>query len=148
MVAGGPVMQPPLSPEVERLELRLDAEPRAVGRARAAVVAFAERHGLARAADVALAVTEAVTNAVVHAYRNGASGEVRVVACARADGLLIVVRDYGCGMQPNPVSPGAGLGLAVIGALAGEMNIERPEDGGGTRVRIRFAPPAETAAAA
>jgi serine/threonine-protein kinase RsbW/stage II sporulation protein AB (anti-sigma F factor) len=148
MVAGCPVMQPPLSPEVERLELRLEAEPRAVGRARASVVAFAERHGLARGADVALAVTEAVTNAVVHAYRNGAEGQVRVVACARADGLLIVVRDYGCGMQPNPISPGAGLGLAVIGALAGEMNIERPEEGGGTRVRIRFTPPAETAAAA
>jgi hypothetical protein len=26
----------------------------------------------------------------------------------------------------------------VIGALAGEMNIERPDEGGGTRVRIRF----------
>jgi len=141
-------MQPPVSPESERLELRLDAEPSAVGRARAAVVGFAERHRLARAADVALAVTEAVTNAVVHAYRGDATGQVRVVACARADGLLVVVRDYGCGMQPNPTSPGAGLGLAVIGALAGEMNIERPDEGGGTRIRIRFAPPAETAAAA
>jgi anti-sigma regulatory factor (Ser/Thr protein kinase) len=141
-------MQPPVSPEPERLELRLDAQPSAVGRARAAVVAFAERHRLARAADVALAVTEAVTNAVVHAYRGDATGEVRVVACAHRDGLLVVVRDYGCGMQPNPVSPGAGLGLAVIGALAGEMNIERPEQGGGTRVRIRFSPPTETAAAA
>jgi anti-sigma regulatory factor (Ser/Thr protein kinase) len=141
-------MQPPVSPELERLELRLDAEPSAVGRARGAVVAFAERHRLARAADVALAVTEAVTNAVVHAYRGDATGQVRVVACAHSEGLLVVVRDYGCGMQPNPGSPGAGLGLAVIGALAGEMNIERPEEGGGTRVRIRFSPPAETAAAA
>jgi anti-sigma regulatory factor (Ser/Thr protein kinase) len=139
---------PPVSPELERLELRMDAEPSSVGRARAAVVQFAERHRLARAADVALAVTEAVTNAVVHAYRGDATGQVRVVACAREDGLLVVVRDYGCGMQPNPGSPGAGLGLAVIGALAGEMNIERPEDGGGTRIRIRFAPPASTAAAA
>jgi serine/threonine-protein kinase RsbW/stage II sporulation protein AB (anti-sigma F factor) len=133
--------------ERERLELRLDAEPGAVGRARQAVAAFAERHRLARAADVALAVTEAVTNAVVHAYRDGAAGQVRVVACARDDGLLVVVRDYGCGMQPNPTSPGAGLGLAVIGALAGEMNIERPDEGG-TRVRIRFSPPAQHAAAA
>jgi anti-sigma regulatory factor (Ser/Thr protein kinase) len=141
-------MQPAPTRELERLELRLDAEPGAVGRARAAVVAFAERHRLAGAADVALAVTEAVTNAVVHAYRGDASGQVRVVACARQDGLLVVVRDYGCGMQPNPCSPGAGLGLAVIGALAGEMNIERPEEGGGTRIRIRFSPPTATAAAA
>jgi anti-sigma regulatory factor (Ser/Thr protein kinase) len=137
------VMPSPQICELERLELRLDAEPGAVGRARQAVAAFAERHGLARGADVALAVTEAVTNAVVHAYRDGRSGMVRVVACARQDGLLVVVRDYGCGMQPNPGSPGAGLGLAVIGALAGEMNIERPDEGGGTRIRIRFPPAAD-----
>ena len=124
--------------EIERLELRLDAEPSSVGRARQAVVAFAARHRLARRDDVALAITEAVTNAVIHAYRNGDSGRIRVVACARQTGLLVVVRDYGCGMQPHPGSPGAGLGLAVIGALADEMNIERPDKGGGTRVRIRF----------
>jgi serine/threonine-protein kinase RsbW/stage II sporulation protein AB (anti-sigma F factor) len=141
-------MPSPPTRQLERLELRLDAEPGAVGRARQAVAAFAQRHRLARAPDVALAVTEAVTNAVVHAYRDGRAGEVRVVACAHRDGLLVVVRDYGCGMQPNPVSPGAGLGLAVIGALAGEMNIERPDEGGGTRVRIRFPPLAEPAAAA
>jgi anti-sigma regulatory factor (Ser/Thr protein kinase) len=130
-----------VTPEVERLELRLDAVPDSVGHARQAVTAFAERHELAPGPDVALAVTEAVTNAVVHAYRDGDSGQVRVVACARETGLLVVVRDYGCGMQPNPGSPGAGLGLAVIGALAGDMNIERPDDGGGTRIRIRFKPP-------
>jgi serine/threonine-protein kinase RsbW/stage II sporulation protein AB (anti-sigma F factor) len=134
------VTPPSVTPELERLDLRLDAVPDSVGRARQAVVAFAGRHELAAAPDVALAVTEAVTNAVVHAYRDGAGGEVRVVACALETGLLVVVRDYGCGMLPNPGSPGAGLGLAVIGALAGEMNIERPDEGGGTRVRIRFKP--------
>ena len=128
----------PVTPELERLELRLEAVPDSVGLARQAVVAFAARHELAAAPDVALAVTEAVTNAVVHAYRGGATGQVRVVACAQEAGLLVVVRDYGCGMLPNPGSPGAGLGLAVIGALAGEMNIERPDEGGGTRIRIRF----------
>jgi serine/threonine-protein kinase RsbW/stage II sporulation protein AB (anti-sigma F factor) len=125
-------------PEIERLDLRLDATAAAVGKARRQVVAFAERHGLARRDDVALAVTEAVTNAVVHGYRGDDDGRVRVVACALETGLLVVVRDYGCGMQPNPGSPGAGLGLAVIGALADEMNIERPDEGGGTRIRIRF----------
>jgi serine/threonine-protein kinase RsbW len=108
-----------------------------VAQARHEVSAFAERHALAERADVALAVTEAVTNAVIHAYRDGARGRMRVVACAREDGLLVVVRDYGCGMQPNPSSPGPGLGLSVIGALAHEMNIERPDEGG-TRVRMHF----------
>jgi serine/threonine-protein kinase RsbW len=101
------------------------------------VASFAERHALADAGDVALVVTEAVTNAAIHAYRDGAHGDMRVVACARPDGLVIVVRDYGCGMLPNPNSPGPGLGLSVIGAVAHEMNIERPDDGG-TRLRITF----------
>ncbi len=101
------------------------------------MVSFAERHALADLGDVALAITEAATNAVIHAYRDGEPGWMRVVACARPDGLLVVVRDYGCGMQPNPDSPGLGLGLSVIGAVANEMNIERPDDGG-TRIRIHF----------
>jgi anti-sigma regulatory factor (Ser/Thr protein kinase) len=111
--------------------------PASIGEARREVVSFAERHLLAEPGDVALAITEAATNAVLHAYRNGEAGNMRVVACARADGLVIVVRDYGCGMQPNPDSPGLGLGLSVIGAVAHEVNIERPDDGG-TRIRIHF----------
>jgi serine/threonine-protein kinase RsbW len=122
---------------LDRLDLRLDATPEAVSHARAQVVAFTMHHRCADPQDVALAVTEAVTNAVLHAYRGAERGLMRVVACARPADLLVVVRDYGCGMSPNPDSPGAGLGLSVIGALAAEMNIERPEDGG-TRLRIRF----------
>jgi serine/threonine-protein kinase RsbW/stage II sporulation protein AB (anti-sigma F factor) len=125
----------------DRLDLRLDATADAVGAVRQRIVAFAERHRLADPSDVALVVTEAATNAVVHAYRGAEKGLMRVVACARPNDLLVVVRDYGCGMSPNPDSPGAGLGLSVIGALAAELNIERPEDGG-TRLRIRFPPPA------
>ena len=127
--------------DVNRLELRLEAEAPSVPRVRADVAAFASRHALANPRDVALAVTEAATNAVVHAYRGGDSGSMRVVACAEPTGLVVVIRDYGCGMQPNPDSPGPGLGLSVIGAIAAEMNIERPEDGG-TRIRIRFPAPA------
>jgi anti-sigma regulatory factor (Ser/Thr protein kinase) len=125
--------------ETERLELRTDATPAAVPGVRRAVVDFAELHGVGVAPDVALAVSEAITNAVLHAYRDGDAGDVRVVACAEPDRLVVVVRDYGCGMKPNPESPGLGLGLAVIGRLATELNIERPDEGGGTRLRMCFA---------
>jgi anti-sigma regulatory factor (Ser/Thr protein kinase) len=124
--------------ETERLELRTHATPAAVPGVRRAVVDFAELHGVGVAPDVALAVSEAITNAVLHAYRGDRSGEVRVVACAEPGRLVVVVRDYGCGMSPNPDSPGLGLGLAVIGRLATELNIERPDDGGGTRLRMCF----------
>jgi serine/threonine-protein kinase RsbW/stage II sporulation protein AB (anti-sigma F factor) len=139
VVGGAPIVgKTSTRAELERLELRLEAIPSSIGTVRHEVVAFALRHALADADNVALAITEAATNAVVHAYRDGDSGDMRVVACAREDGLLVVVRDYGCGMQPNPDSPGLGLGLSVIGAVANEMNIERPDEGGGTRVRIHF----------
>ena len=125
-------------PEVERLELRTQATPAAVPGIRRAVVDFAELHGIGVPPDVALAVSEAVTNTVIHAYRNGRAGEVRVVACAEPDRLVVVVRDYGCGMSPHPDSPGLGLGLSVIGRLCTELNIERPDEGGGTRLRMCF----------
>jgi serine/threonine-protein kinase RsbW len=124
--------------EVERLDIRLEAVPESVSVVRRRVAAFVERHALADAGDVALAVTEGATNVVLHAYRDGGCGRMRVVACARRSGLVLVVRDYGCGMSPNPISPGPGLGLSVMGALAAEMSIERPDDGG-TRIRMRFA---------
>jgi serine/threonine-protein kinase RsbW/stage II sporulation protein AB (anti-sigma F factor) len=124
--------------EIERLEMLTHATPAAVPGIRRAVVDFAELHGVGIPPDVALAVSEAITNAVLHAYRDGDAGNVRVVACAEPDRLVVVVRDYGCGMSPNPDSPGLGLGLAVIGRLVAELNIERPDEGGGTRLRMCF----------
>jgi serine/threonine-protein kinase RsbW len=120
-----------------RLELRLDATPASVARARAEVARFAGSCAIDEPVDIALAVSEAVTNVVLHAYRDGRPGRVRIVACMRPLELVIVVRDYGCGMRPHPGSPGAGLGLSIIGAATSEMRVERPDDGG-TRVRLRF----------
>ena len=125
--------------EIERLEVRMPASPAAVPGMRRAVVDFAQLHGVGDPPDIALAVSEAITNAVLHGYRDGASGEVRVVACIEPDRLVVVVRDYGVGMSPHPNSPGLGLGLSVIGRLTTEMNIERPDVGGGTRLRMHFA---------
>jgi anti-sigma regulatory factor (Ser/Thr protein kinase) len=121
----------------ERLELRLDAEPASVAVVRRELARFVDAHFGAASEDVALAVSEAVSNVVLHAYRDGSSGRVRVVACVYPNELVVVVRDYGCGMRPHPGSPGAGLGLSIIGAAASAMNVERPDDGG-TRVRLRF----------
>jgi anti-sigma regulatory factor (Ser/Thr protein kinase) len=120
------------------LDLRLDAEPRASAAVRRELGAFVDEHFPAATDDVALAVSEAVSNVVMHAYRDGRPGSVRVVACVRPSELVVVVRDYGCGMRPHPESPGAGLGLSIIGAAASTMDVERPDDGGGTRIRLRF----------
>ena len=84
------------------------------------------------------AAVQAIENLVSNAMKYSPERRDVEVQVERADGYGIVrVRDYGVGMSPNPNSPGPGLGLSVIGALAAEVNIERPGDGG-TRVRIRF----------
>src|SRR3954449_1834650 len=79
--------------DVDRLEMRLDLTAESVRQARREVAEFARRHELANPDDVALAVSEAVTNAVVHAHRGDEAKGMRVVACARETGLVVVVRD-------------------------------------------------------
>jgi serine/threonine-protein kinase RsbW len=130
-------MPAPMTGPDTRLELRVDATPQAVAAVRRQITAFAADHDVAETADVALAISEAVSNVVQHAYRDGRTGDVRVVACGRPSELVVVVRDYGCGMRPHPDSPGAGFGLSIIGAATSEMKVERPDDGG-TRIRLRF----------
>jgi len=121
-----------------RLELRLEAQPKSVAVVRRELGAFVDEHFSDASPDIALAVSEAVSNVVLHAYRgDDGPGTVRVVACVRPTELVVVVRDYGCGMRPHPESPGAGLGLSIIGAATSAMNVERPDDGG-TRIRLRF----------
>lgn len=116
----------------------MPAEPRAIRTIRDAVRRFAVTHDVRDTDAVALALTEAATNVIVHAYRDGARGDLRVVACAEPERLVVVVRDYGCGMRPRHDSPGLGMGLSLIGHLASHFNVEAP-DGDGTRLRMHFA---------
>jgi serine/threonine-protein kinase RsbW len=62
-----------------------------------------------------IVVSDAVTNVVLHAYRDGELGRVRVKASVAVDLLTPVVADDGVGMSPNPDRPGLGVGLALIG---------------------------------
>src|SRR3954451_902099 len=74
---------------------RFPARAEHVGPARREVTAYARRHGVRDPDGVALAVSEAVTNAVLHAYVGAATpGEVELVArCLVGDGLEVVVSD-------------------------------------------------------
>ena len=88
-------------------------------------------------ADVKLAVTEACTNVVVHAYANGDEGPMAVTAGLRDGALTVVVSDEGRGILPRPDSPGLGLGLPLIATLASSLELgtnDRKE----TEVRMTF----------
>ena len=108
-------------------------------RARSALADFAARQGVVpdTVDAVKLAVSEAVTNAIVHAYGGGHSGEVRVAAGVRDGHIWISVEDDGCGHVTPSTRPGLGYGLRVIQQVAQHANItERPD--GGTTVLMQF----------
>jgi serine/threonine-protein kinase RsbW len=86
--------------------------------------------------DILLAVSEACTNSVVHAYRD-ATGPVHVQASVTAERVEVLVRDEGSGIAPRVESGGLGIGLPVIMALAHSVAI-RAASGGGTELRMRF----------
>lgn len=120
------------------------ALPVCVGPLRARLTAFAQAHlgGDALIADLGLAASEAVTNVVMHAYRDRARpGTVTagISTDVTAGRVEMVVTDSGLGMAPRPDSPGAGLGLSIIAAVADQVTIRPGSSGAGTEVRMIFA---------
>lgn len=116
-------------------------EPENVARLRHNVREYARGSGLDsdRIAELTLAVSEVVANAVVHAYRDGRDGTITVVAETLRPGEVCVrIADDGVGLSPRTDSPGAGLGLVIAGNIADRLEIDRP-DRGGTEVRLTFA---------
>ena len=87
--------------------------------------------------DIRLAVTEACTNVVVHAYQDGREGPMEVFATLLGDELTVVVRDEGMGIGPRPDSPGLGLGLPLIASLTESVRLGRDEEKR-TEVRMTF----------
>jgi len=129
-------------PDAETATLRrvLAAVPSSVTVMRADVAAFVAAAGIAEPllTDVKLVVSEAVTNAVMHAYVGAATpGEVRLEVSVRDDRLDVTVADDGCGMVPRLDSPGLGVGLPFIAHAADTLDIEHSV-GGGTELRMSF----------
>jgi serine/threonine-protein kinase RsbW len=87
-------------------------------------------------ADVKLAVTEACTNVVVHAYPDS-DGPMHVRAGLVDGALTVVVSDEGRGILPRPDSPGLGLGLPLIATLASSLELGT-NDQNQTEVRMVF----------
>jgi len=90
--------------------------------------------------DMKMAVTEACTNVVVHAYDED-PGQLEVQMLAGEQDLTIVVRDHGSGIQPRPNRdgpPALGLGLPLIAALSDAFELRGTADRG-TEVRMTFA---------
>lgn len=93
--------------------------------------------------DLKLAVTEACSNSVRHAYRDGREGSVDVVYELHADRLVVEVWDDGMGFTVGDaeavgemgLSEG-GLGIAIIRELADELELGPGASGKGSRLRF------------
>jgi serine/threonine-protein kinase RsbW len=121
---------------------RAPAVPASVPRLRRGVERFAARLGARDRvlAAVRLAVSEALTNAVTHAYLDADTpGPLTVNAWTYPGILYIAVSDAGRGMKPRPDSPGIGLGLALIAQMADDVEVSDRPDRTGVTVRMRFA---------
>jgi anti-sigma regulatory factor (Ser/Thr protein kinase) len=116
--------QPPYVPEIRRAVSDV------------AVGSGANQHALVH---INLAVSEAATNVVLHAYRDREEpGDVRVIAQPDDGWLDVSLSDGGIGMVPRHDSPGLGLGLGVICHEADACEI-RALPHGGTEISLRFA---------
>jgi serine/threonine-protein kinase RsbW/stage II sporulation protein AB (anti-sigma F factor) len=120
------------------------AEPDCVASLRNQIVGFASEHRVTDPplGDLKLAVSEAATNAVLHAFVDDATpgaltGTIHVDAGAGC--VTVRVCDDGAGMIPRSNSTGLGLGLPLIAQIADEFSIRAGAEGVGTEVCMTFA---------
>jgi serine/threonine-protein kinase RsbW len=121
------------------------ATPEGIGTVRRAMADFAADAGASAAtlAEVRLAVSEAVTNAVRHAYDDGARpGEIRATARVQGAGaqrrLVLTISDDGPGVRPRSDSPGLGLGLSLMTQMTDSLDIVNDEPGATIRMGFRL----------
>jgi serine/threonine-protein kinase RsbW len=121
------------------LELKLPARAENVAVVRHAFGGFAEALSVDEQtlADIKLAITEACTNVVIHAYEDDVDGCLEVDASIKGRSLAVVIRDEGRGIVPRPDSPGLGLGLPLIATLAESLELGKDDDDR-TEVRMTF----------
>lgn len=121
----------------------LPAVPSTVGQMRRRAAAFAAAAGASDEAAhaVALAVSETVTNAILHGYAGSEAGSVSMACRIDGDNLIVEVADRGAGIAARDDSPGLGHGLATVGALTRALQVGPGPDGRGTVVTMEFGNP-------
>jgi anti-sigma regulatory factor (Ser/Thr protein kinase) len=72
--------------------------------------------------DIVLAVSEATSNIVLHAY-GPRTGTMTLVAHLQDGRLRVLVRDHGCGIAPPADTPRPGHGLALMDHVAASLEI-------------------------
>jgi len=134
------------------VRLRLPARAQYIALARLTLSGLADTAAVSDEllADLKLALTEAVSNSVRHAYPGG-SGSVSIVYELTGEALAVEVVDDGAGFDPDRLQPllegeelaEGGLGIAIIRTIADEFELQSQPGVRGSRVRFvkRLRPP-------
>jgi len=130
---------------VRAVRLRIPAKPEYIALGRLALTGLAQARGLDSdtMGDLKLALTEAVSNSVRHAYDGEGEGQVEIRYELRADRITVEVIDDGAGFDPDetPSFDGdelseGGLGIAIIRTIADDVQIESRPGVRGSRLRF------------
>ena len=147
MAAGYDEVTAPSAPSLDQaIRLTIPAKPEYISLARLALTGLSRVRALdpETLADLKLAITEAASNSVRHAYSDG-SGTVEVVYDLQPDRLVIEVSDDGDGFDYDREPAAAdleddltegGLGIAIIKTIADEFELGRGPEGRGSRLRF------------
>jgi serine/threonine-protein kinase RsbW len=93
-------------------------------------------------ADVKLALTEACSNSIRHAYADGRAGAVEIRYELLDESIAVEVSDEGGGFEPMEATPGdedpdeGGLGIAIIRAVTDDLSIGPRSGGTGSCLRF------------
>jgi anti-sigma regulatory factor (Ser/Thr protein kinase) len=130
----------PTNPDIE---LVLAAQPQNVAVARQVVGGIGDALGMTpeAVADVRLAVSEACTNVIVHAYEDPEGEEFALEVSVSGQLMHIAVRDSGRGFMDTATMPseGLGIGLQILERVGEE--VQYSEAPGENEVRMTFVVP-------
>ena len=131
------------SDETRSIRLRIPAKPEYITLCRLALTGLAQLRAMGEetTADLKLALTEAVSNSIRHAYGPNGGGSVEITYELEADRLGIEVVDDGEGFDPLETPPlegeelsEGGLGIAIIRTIADDFTIESKPGARGSRL--------------
>ncbi len=131
----------PAGSDTNVVSLTIPAKPEYIALCRLALTGVAQVRPIEpdALADLKLAITEACSNSIRHAYREGRTGIVDVLYELNGKRISVEVADEGSGFDVEAANGAdeldeGGLGLAIIRAVTDELAIE--SDGKGSRLRF------------
>jgi serine/threonine-protein kinase RsbW len=140
-----PVIETSTPPATREVRLRIPARAEYITLCRLALSGLAGARELSDelVGDLKLALTEAVSNSVRHAYGGDAGGHVDITFALRPDAIVVEVVDDGAGFDPfappsfegDELSEG-GLGIAIIRTIADELELDSQPGRRGSRLRF------------